>query len=188
MNKKIIFSLFSIVLLVAIITTGILQYRSQKTTITETVPLLPIPKVTQTFKPIAKITGIPGIPQQTNIQATTKQIADAVSLAEKNKFYDALPIRKEDFATSANIKTTINIYSFAYDPSSSIRLEIYGINYNLPEITGPNAVAFKESFLEAKKQLTSRGAIIKNLQIIFGNRQYIQDTASYWVKSFNLLD
>lgn len=187
MNKKILLILITVVLFVFFVTLGILQYRSQRGSVSETAPLIPT-KTTRISRPAAAITRTPGIPGAVDVVAATKPIADEISLIEKDKVFDALPLRKENFPTSVNIKTTINIYSFAYDPASSIRLEIYGINYNDSQITGPNAVAFKESFLEAKKQLTSRGVVLKNLQIIYGNRQYIQDTATYWVTTFKLLD
>jgi len=188
MNKKILLALITFTLFAAFVTLAILRYRSQKVAVTETVPLIPSASAPRVSRPEAEITRTPGIPVQTDIAEATKQITDEVSLLEKDKIFDSLPLRQENFVTSVGLKTTINLFSFSYDPASSLRLEIYGLNYNLSELTGPNAIAFKESFQQAKKQLTTKGVVLKNLQIIYGNRQYIQDTATYWVKSFNLLD
>ena len=188
MNKKILLAFITITLFVSLVTLAILRYRSQKVAVTQTVPLIPSSSTPRVSRPEAEITRTPGIPVQTDVSATTKQITDEVSLLEKDKIFDSLPLRQENFVTSVGLKTTINIYSFFYDPASSIRLEIYGLNYNLSELTGQNAIAFKESFLEAKKQLTAKGVVLKNLQVVYGNSQYIQDTATYWVKAFKLLD
>ncbi|KKS93155.1 MAG: hypothetical protein UW68_C0028G0002 [Candidatus Collierbacteria bacterium GW2011_GWB1_44_6] len=189
MNKKIILPLLSLALLIAFIVIGILQYRSQRPVISETVPLIPAtPTLIITPRPDVEITPLAGIPKQTNTIEATKQVSDEISFAEKEKIYAAFPLRTEDIQTSSGLITTINIYSLSHDPASAIRLEIYGINYNDQTLSGPNAIAFKESFLEAKRQIDSRGAILKNLQIIFGNRQYIQDTATYWVTTMNLLN
>ena len=187
MNKKILLPLVTLVLFVFFVTLGILQYRSQRAFAPETTPLIPA-KTVRAPRPAAEITQTPGIPTKVDPSISLKSIPDDLSFIEKDKIFDSLPLRTENFSTSTSLKTTINIYSFDYDPASSIRLEIYGINYNDSLITGPNAIAFKESFLEAKKQLTSRGAVLKNLQIIYGNRQYIQDTATYWIKTFKLLE
>lgn len=188
MNKKILILFVTLFLFFGLITLAIIQYRSQSTSLTETTPLIPTSVTPQAARPAAEITRSPGIPVQTDLQNVTKQIADEVSLLEKDKIFDSLPLRQENFVTSVGLKTTINIYSFAYDPDSSIRLEIYGLNYNDSTLTGSNAIAFKESFLEAKKKLLAQKVILKNLQIIYGNRQYIQDTATYWVSAFKLLD
>lgn len=187
MNKKTLLLFFTLIFFALFVFVGILRYRSQKTPFFGSIPLLPTATPRSSLSK-TEDSSAPNTPQQTNIITATKQVSDEVSLAEKDKVFDSLPLRKENFNTSVNLPTTINLYSFSYDPPSVIRLEIYGINYNLPELTGPNAIAFKESFLEAKKQLASRGVVVKNLQIIFGNRQYIQDTATYWVKAMNLLD
>lgn len=188
MNKKILLAFITLIVFAISVTLGILRYRSQKATVTETVPLIPSVSTPRVARPEIEITRTPDIPVQTDIQNATKHITEEVSLLEKDKVFDSLPLRQENFATSVGLKTTINIFSFPYDPISSIRLEIYGLNYNLSKLTDPNAIAFKESFLEAKKSLTSKGVVLKNLQIIYGNRQYIQDTATYWVSAFKLLD
>ena len=191
MNKKNFIPTFIIVVFFFLIFVAILQYRSQRSTFLETVPLL-ITRSTATPSindPHVFIkTQRLGIPKQTQIEAITKSGDIKIAIIEKNKIVDMLPIRVEDFSTWVNLKTTINIYSLSQDPMSVLRIEIYGINFNIPNLTGPNAVAFKESFLEAKRQLVSRGINMKNLLILYGNRQYIQDTASYWVKISSLLD
>ncbi len=188
MNKKILLTIITLVLFVIFVVLGILQYRSQRAALKETIPLISTTPTPFVSRPAAQITQEPGIPPQVDTKEATKLIPNEASLIEKDKIFDYLPLRQENFATSVGINTTINIYSFAYDPDSSIRLEIYGINYNDSSLTGPNAIAFKESFLEAKKKLLAYKVVLKNLQIIYGNRQYIQDTAAFWVSAFKLLD
>ncbi|KKT40522.1 hypothetical protein A3K29_01015 [Candidatus Collierbacteria bacterium RIFOXYB2_FULL_46_14] len=189
MNKKILIPIISVIILFFVfLLISILRYRSERPSFLETIPLFsqPTPKVTRTIVPT--ITTIPGVPNQTNLESIAKAKDSTKSLVEKNKIFDALPIREEDFSTSANIKTTINIYNLLYDPESALRVEIYGINYNNQDINSKDALAFKESFLKAKQFFSKYQVNLNSLQIIYGNRQYIQDTATYWVKTFKLLD
>jgi hypothetical protein len=184
MNKKTILLISILVLLVVVIILSLTQIRPSGV-FSPTVPLLPTPS-TSTFETSPNTTT--GIPKQTDVASAIQKISDTKSLAEKDKLKNELPFRINDFPTSVNIKTTINISSFSYDPPSSLRLEIYGINYNDSEISGPQATAFKESFLAAKNIFLAKKVNLKDLQIIYGNRQYIQDTATYWVNIFKLLD
>ena len=101
---------------------------------------------------------------------------------------DDLPIYIDNFVTGTKINTTINVYSLVSDPPTSVRIEIYGPNYNNAGLLSEDAKAFKASFEEIKKYLKSKKVNLSNLQIIYGNRQYIQDTATLWVKEFKLLD
>lgn len=186
-NKKITLPLIALGIFLLFFLIGVIQYRLQGTSFLETIPLLP--QRTPTPAP-ARPTGRPAplTPKQTDIDAAISSIDDETSLNEKAKFSESLPVRINNFATSVGIKTTINIYLLESDPPSSVRLEIYGINYNDQGIEGKQAIAFKESFLKAKEFLVSKQVILKDLQIIYGNRQYIQDTATYWVKTFGLLN
>lgn len=188
MTKKIPLLLITILLFLAFVALGVFRYRSQKAPFSESVPLIPASSSRQSLLPDTAPTGAPGVAKPVDIDAITRQIPDETSLIEKEKVFESLPLRQENFSTSTNLKTTINIYSLSFDPSASLRLEIYGPNYHDSLLTSPSALAFRESFLEAKKQLISKGVVLKNLQIIYGNRQYIQDTATYWVRSFKLLD
>lgn len=129
-----------------------------------------------------------GTPQQTNIQAISSGVDKSLSKIERDKVATVLPIRIEDFQTSTPLVTTINLYTLPSDPTESLRLEIYGINYNNSEIQGDDAIAFKDSFLQIKKLLLTRKINLHNVLFIYGNRQYIQDTATYWVNQFKLLD
>lgn len=188
MNKKILIPLIIIAVFLSILLISILQYRSQGSSFLQTIPLLSLPTPTPTATPTTvPLRAAAGIPVQTNIQEAIKGVDSTVSLIEKNKVFDALPIRVENFQTSQNIKSTINIYNLTSDPNSTIRIEIYNINYNNSELNGPDALAFKDSFTEVKRLLAPYQVRLKQLQIIYGNRQYIQDIATFWVKSFNLL-
>lgn len=186
-NKKITIPLIALGLFLLFFVVGVIQYRLQGSSFLETIPLIP-------QKTLVKIpTPIPGqpifrTPKETNYEAAIASIDNDVSLNEKAKFSESLPFRQNDVPTTVGLKTIINIYLLESDPPSAVRLEIYGINYNDQILTGKNAIAFKESFLKAKEYLISKGVVLKNLQIIYGNRQYIQDTATYWVKTFGLLN
>lgn len=108
---------------------------------------------------------------------------------ERNKLKSSLPIYIENFTTSNNITTTINIYTLSEDPDYYIHLDIYGIIYENQNIdSNPNAIAFKESFLEAKKRLNSLNINPSNLYYVFGTREYIQSTSLYWVNEMKLLN
>ncbi len=183
-QKTIIIS--SIVLLTIFVSTGIYSYNKNKKTLAGNIPLIS-PKKTTTKTPVIqkKVELISN--SQTNNLKVINKIPSETSIVEIEKIVDSLPIRLNDYATNTGLKTTINIYKSAVDEDSILRLEIYGINYNEQSLTGQNALAFKESFLEAKKYLP-KTINLKNTQIIYGNRQYIQDTATYWVNNFKLLD
>ena len=128
-------------------------------------------------------------PVQTDISQLSKEITDTVAQKEKEKLVPQLPITTKDFPTSDGITTNFNIFSVDSEPSQVIHIEVYGINYNLSDssLDNPQAVAFIESFKQVKKILSEKGIDINKLQIIFGNRQYIQSTSEGWVKYFKLL-
>lgn len=112
------------------------------------------------------------------------------SIANKEKLTPLLPIYIKDFPTSVDLATTINIYTNMSDEKYQIRIDIYGINYQIQDTniqTNPQVQAFIESFKEVKNQLTKKGVDIKNIYFIFGDRVYIQKTAELWIRTFNLL-
>lgn len=185
MNKKNILIAIIIILFFSV-SYGIYNFQQNKKILTETTPLLNSTSSNKKIPTLPSTTPIPN--PTTKIELVLEKIPDEVSSLEVDKIASFLPIRINDFSTSLGIKTTINIYQSQYDPSSTVRFEIYNLNYNERYLQGRNAIAFKESFLEAKKQLASQKVNLKNLQILYGNRQYIQDTATYWVKAFKLLD
>lgn len=184
-NKKLllIISLTAIVILLLI--SIALQPSVRKTVFQKTIPLLPSPTPSVA---ISMPRGTPNVPPATNISNILKRGDTQTAEIERQKIASNLPIRINDYETSLKQKTTINIFTLPSDPKSLLHIEIYGINYNHPEIDQSDAIAFRESFLLAKKALTSRGINLKNLRISFGNRQYIQDTALYWITAYKLLD
>ncbi len=117
-------------------------------------------------------------PVKTNYQKVAEKITDVVSEIEKDKLVDDLPYRIENFVTGTKINTTINVYELVTDPPTAIRIEIYGPNYNNTGLLSEDAKAFKASFEEIKKYFKTKKINLNNLQIIYGNRQYIQDTAT----------
>ena len=127
-------------------------------------------------------------PAQTNYQKVADQITNQVLEIEKDEIITDLPVRIDNFSTGTAITTTINVFTLVSDPPQSVRIEIYGPNYNNTGLLSEDAKAFKSSFEEIKKYFKSKKVNLNNLQIIYGNRQYIQDTATLWVKEFGLLN
>lgn len=159
---------------------------TRKSIFLNTIPL--IGSKSTPIKPDQVIYQKTNTPSQTNINKITEQVDKATALSEKQKIAAVLPIRIDNFKTSTSLSTTINLYSLPSDPESTVRLEIYGLNFNNTSSKSEDALAFRDSFLQMKKTLLSRNLNLQNLQIIYGNRQYIQDTASLWTKEFKLLD
>ncbi len=188
-NKKIIIPTILIILSVLVL---YFIFRSKGTNtpnsfFLNTIPLLN--KETNQNKINDEETIFPPInPAQTNYQKVTTQITDQVSEIEKDKIVDDLPYRVENFVTGTKTNTTINVYELVTDPPTAVRVEIYGPNYNNAGLLSEDAKAFKASFQEIKKYFKTKKVNLNNLQIIYGNRQYIQDTATLWIKEFGLLN
>jgi hypothetical protein len=169
--------IFGIVIFSIILFTGNFSGTKKQTS---TIPILP-PGTTQNL-------GV-AQPIKTDISDLSKKVSDQVSQKEKGKITPLLPINVQNFQTSVGITTNFNIFSIASDPSQVLHVEIYGINYYLSDASSdnPQAVAFSESFTEAKKILSEKGVDLNNLQVLYGNRDYIQTTAEIWIKTFSLL-
>ncbi|OGD83755.1 hypothetical protein A2572_00860 [Candidatus Collierbacteria bacterium RIFOXYD1_FULL_40_9] len=188
-NKKTLLITSTLILLAIIIFFTIQRNKTgeSKSFFLNTIPLLNQDNKTKSDD--AKEVIYPPInPAQTNYQKVAEKITDQISEIEKDKMVDDLPIYIDNFVTGTKINTTINVYSLVSDPPTSVRIEIYGPNYNNAGLLSEDAKAFKASFEEIKKYLKSKKVNLSNLQIIYGNRQYIQDTATLWVKEFKLLD
>ncbi len=178
----IIVSLFFFFLFVGI---GIYRYRSQTVSLDETVPLITKKSPQQRILEIPE--PAPGSKILTSTATQAGNISNNVSFAEKNKILDSLPYETESFQTSVGIKTAIIIESKTTDPISALRIGIYGINYADKNLNGKFAAAFRETFLKAREYLVGKGVNLQNLQIVYSDYQSAQDTATFWVKSFNLL-
>lgn len=185
-NKKTLTIIAIVILGVFIVIASFFQTPAGRKIFQQTVPLLPT-TISTTPTPILE-RGVPIVPKHTNIDPILSHGDQDLSQTEIEKISSNLPIRIDNYKTSTGLSTTINIFTSSYEPASLIHIEIYGVNYNHPEITQSDALAYKESFLLAKKALTTRNINVKNLQIIYGTRQYIQDTASYWVSAFGILN
>lgn len=99
----------------------------------------------------------------------------------------ALPIYLESFSTSVGINTAINLYTLPSDPASTVRFEIYGLSYlNSSLDNNPNAAAFQESFNHGLKLLEERGLDPTKLIFIYGDKEYVRETAASWVQELNL--
>lgn len=151
----------------------------------------------QNTVPIFKKTPIPDnpiptriYPKAVNIRTDLTKVGSVsadFSIPEIEKISNLLPYYIDKFKTTYST-TSISISIQDTDPPGTIRLEIYGINYAEKDLIGPHALSFKESFLEAKKYLINNKVNPKNINYIFSNYQYDQDTATSWVKSFSLLN
>lgn len=186
-NKKLIYTIAAITLIFTFYFLTKNKPTTSKNFFQNTIPLLSNKqgKSTDTNQDII----YPPInPQETKYNLVENQVADELSSIEKDKIVSDLPIRIEDIETNTPIQTTLNIFTLLTDPPQSIRIEIYGPNYNNSGLLSNDAKAFKTSFERAKKVVEEYKVNLKNLQIIYGNRQYIQDTATLWVKEFGLLN
>lgn len=187
-KKKIIISVIFIIILVLV---SFFFFKSKNSTspnnfFLNTIPLLN--RETNQVKNEEEVIYPPINPAKTNYQKVAEKITDQVSEIEKDKIVTDLPYRIENFVTGTKINTTINVYELVTDPPTAIRVEIYGPNYNNAGLLSEDAKAFKASFQEIKKYFKTKKVNLNNLQIIYGNRQYIQDTAILWVNDFGLLN
>jgi len=111
------------------------------------------------------------------------------------KYYDlvsdSFPFFFADFNTSAGITTTIHIYHSLEDPLEITHFEIYGLSYmnknELDESKNPNVTAYKESFQKGLQLLREADIDPKQLIFVYGDRDYVQSTATYWVDKLGLL-
>lgn len=186
-TKKIVIISLAVILVIFLSVLSSLSPEISSRIFRPTIPLITAP--TTTISPSRILPEVsPVVPKGTNYQAITSQGNSDLSQTEIQKLKPDLPITIKDFKTSLNQTTTINIFTISSEPQSLIHIEIYGVNFNHPELSESDAIAFKESFQQAKKSLAAKNINIKNLQIVFGTRQYIQDTAKYWVSAFGLLN
>ncbi|MBT6401207.1 hypothetical protein HN803_05630 [candidate division WWE3 bacterium] len=112
------------------------------------------------------------------------------AIEAREKLFPHLPIYIENFKTSTGRETTINIFVVPGDRKDTARLEIYGVdlqNRDTNEATNPNVTVYKESFLEAKKQIESHGVVMTDLFWIFGSRDHMIVTTHRWIKVHGLL-
>lgn len=131
----------------------------------------------------------PPLTPEGEVDTGSGEVKKAIQL--KNQLEPKLPIYVESFQTSVDIATTINIYAITQDPDYLIHIDIYGVDYqnqDTDESANPDVTAFKESFLQAKKLLEQNGVNIKDIYFVFGGRQYIQETAELWIKTFDLMN
>lgn len=101
-----------------------------------------------------------------------------------------LPIYVESIPTSVNLPTTINIYFLPSDPPETLRFEIYGLSYlnrDSSEFTNPNITAFRETFNHGLDLLRQKGIDPSQLIFIYGNKEYVRDTAQAWITKYALL-
>lgn len=178
-HKKIQIVLLVFTALVVLVILVVLVFRSSSKKQPSTIPA---PTISTTGKEIVS-------PEETDIEKITQKISDSVSQQEKEKLTPLLPLNIENFSTSVGLTTNTNVFSIKSDPPQVIHLEIYGINYYLSDATpdNPNASAFKESFTNAKNILLEKGIDLNKLQVIYGTREYIQNTAEKWIKVYSLL-
>ena len=188
-NKK---TIIVAVIVVSVILIIIFFTNSNKSTkpgnfFLNTIPLLNQNNKTKTEE-TKEVIYPPINPAKTNYEKISSQTDVIVSETEKDKILTDLPIYIDSFVTGTRINTTINVYTLVTDPPQAVRIEIYGPNYNNSGLLSEDAKAFKASFQEIKKYFKTKKVNLNNLQVIYGNRQYIQDTATLWVKEFGLLD
>lgn len=181
MKLKKIIPIAFILLIVAIIIMLIVSNKSSKETPPDSSPKFDL-------HPLDSSTNTPPLTKDGQVDTDSPEVQNAIT--QKTSLKEHLPIYIENYPTSANISTTINLYSLDDEPEYTVHLEIYEViyhdqNYNFNE--NPNALAFKESFLAAKQTLQELGVDPTKLYYIYGSRKYIQETAELWVDKLELL-
>lgn len=147
-------------------------------------------------RPSQPTTSLP-LPNSNNITQLRAELSNLseVKRQEAIAYYDLVsdnfPIYYPDFRTSVGISTEIHIFHFEDDPLELTRFEISGLSYvnknELDESKNPNVTAFKESFQKGLSLLTEAQVDPKKLIFIYGDRDYVQSSASYWVDKLGLL-
>lgn len=100
---------------------------------------------------------------------------------------DRLPIYLENFKTSVDITTSINIYFLPGDPASTVRFEVYGLSFmnrDATPLSNPNITAFVESYKKGLAELKSRGIDPAQLLLIYGDTEYVRNTAKDWITKY----
>lgn len=136
-------------------------------------------------------------PESTQLNSRSFELVD-LSQEKRNQamiYVDAieskLPLYLDQFETSVGITTSINIFRGKSDPAEIVRLEITGLSYinknELNEQKNPNITAFKESYLKAIEMLEGQNIDPKRLIFVYGTKDYVRNTARYWVEQLKLL-
>lgn len=183
------YKIYIIISIIGILVLLVMQFSGKNNTNSSPSPS---PLDLQTEKPSATFSLPPYSKPLENlageVDLNSEQITTAIE--SKNKIKNSLPIYIKNFRTSNGLKTTLNVYTISSDPEYLVHIEIYGIDFNNPNIskeTNPNVIAFIDSFEEIKKRLATKGVDIHNIYFIFGQRQFIQETADLWIKTYGLL-
>lgn len=104
---------------------------------------------------------------------------------------DNFPFHLPKLATSVGINTEVYIYHAEDDPLEITRFEVIGLSYvnknELDPSKNPNVTAFKESFQMGLSVLREAGIDPSKLIFVYGDKDYVQATASYWVDKLGLL-
>jgi hypothetical protein len=144
-------------------------------------PKSPPPEVTIPSGPLPSTTR----PELIDVPEDTRQESRSYR-EEVEKF---LPLYLENFETSVGLTTTINIFVMPDDPKEVIRFEIYGLSYlnsDSSPFTNPNVTAFQESYRHGLDAMRERGIDPSRLIFIYGDVEYVRETAGSWVEKFNL--
>lgn len=144
-----------------------------------------------------KDTPLPPSPTSSVLSSSSFELVD-LSQERRNetmRYVEAienkLPLAMDDFKTSVGITTSINIFRGEKDLAEIVRLEITGLSYinknELDKTKNPNVVAFEESFRKAIEMLESQNIDPKQLIFVYGTKDYVRNTARYWVDQLKLL-
>ncbi len=109
----------------------------------------------------------------------------------RNNIAGILPLHKNNFTTSVNIKTDINIYINNNDPIETTRFEISGLSYTNSETNpdiNPNITAYRESFNHGLQLLKDNEIVPNRMIFSYSDTNQIQNTAKTWINHLKLLN
>ncbi len=166
----------------------LLKNKSVQLALGSTIGILILLTIFSPKKSVSPTTTLPSPfrPELQNVSESKRQESASYLATIGNQ----LPIYLDNIETSVNISTTLNIYRLPADPAETLRFEIYGISYLNPdssELDNPNITAFRETFIHGLQQLRDAGIDPTQLIFIYGDKQYVRDTATIWVNKYHLL-
>lgn len=168
MNKKFLFTAASITVFILILV------------------LLLSPKKNSTPAPSEAVGGVGSNIVPINLSKEKRDAAMVYTASIEHK----LPLVDENFPTSVGINTSIRLSRADFDLAEIVHLDINGLAYiskdELDEKNNPNLTAFKESYLRAIDLLEGQNIDPKKLIFVFGDKQYMQTTALYWIDQLGL--
>lgn len=172
-NKKTVILIIGLIILISILV--VINFTRKAVPPTPQSSLPPIVKFTPKDLNMAPRTA----DQAINLQS--QEVVN--SQAEINKIKTKLPL-EETFTATNGIESTILIPASEFQDSEwTLTILINGIDYQVPVEEEANS---KQAFLESTQKvfnwLESQGADPSKIYIVWGDKKFIQDKATEWLK------